>query len=409
MRVIHAIPSLSRSTGGPAIALVEAALALRELDVVSTIVTTDMGGSVSATSHRRVEPADLPEGAEELDVRILPSRPPRRVAFSPAFYREVSMEMRSCSLAHLHMLWLFPHYAAFRAARRAGTPLIVSPCGSFDPHKRTRTRAAKAATNALWQKRLLKSASQLQYKSQGEMDAANDLLLPTPARVIPNGISWEMYRRAAGGQAFRRRYLGDNDGLLIVSIGRISHTKGLDVLIEAFARAAPKGHIHLVIAGPDDEGLTPRLCQIARTLQIQDRVHFVGSLNRSQKLRALAAADVWASASHAENFGTAVVEAMAAGRAVAVSSSVNLAHEIETHRAALIVDPRPEAFAEALGALLADSQLRMSLAERAREFAKRYDWRNVARELADMYREVAERGRRPARVEPLSIVAPSPK
>ena len=51
-------------------------------------------------------------------------------------------------------------------------------------------------------------------------------------------------------------------------------------------------------------------------------------LRGRDKLAALAAADVWALPSHSENFGIAVVEAMAAGRAVVVAPDVNIAPEI---------------------------------------------------------------------------------
>ena len=57
-----------------------------------------------------------------------------------------------------------------------------------------------------------------------------------------------------------RAHCGGHDGPVVMYLGRLSHKKGLDVLIRAFAiarRDVPDAR--LAIVGPDDEGLTPAL------------------------------------------------------------------------------------------------------------------------------------------------------
>jgi glycosyltransferase involved in cell wall biosynthesis len=98
---------------------------------------------------------------------------------------------------------------------------------------------------------------------------------------------------------------------------------------------------------------------------------------------------VWALSSHTENFGIAVVEAMAAGRAVVISRGVNLAAEIASAQVGVAADAAPEAFAQALLEVLADEQRRTRLERTARAFAARYDWSVVAPQLSEMYRTAA--------------------
>ncbi|MEX0750235.1 MAG: glycosyltransferase, partial [Dehalococcoidia bacterium] len=161
MRVLHVVPSLSMRIGGPAISVVEYALALRACGVESTIFATDMGEAVSSTTRRRVMPADLPDGADQLDVRLFRARWPYRLAFSPALGRAFDAAVPQYDAVHIHMLFTYPQFAAYRAARRHGVPYVVSPHGALDPHLRARSRAAKALTDRAWQRDMLENAAAL--------------------------------------------------------------------------------------------------------------------------------------------------------------------------------------------------------------------------------------------------------
>jgi glycosyltransferase involved in cell wall biosynthesis len=95
---------------------------------------------------------------------------------------------------------------------------------------------------------------------------------------------------------------------------------------------------------------------------------------------------VWALSSHTENFGLAVVEALAAGRAAVVSDAVNIAPEIAEAGAGVVAPPEAEPFADAITALLLADEERARLGSAARTFARRYDWSAVGAEFANMYR-----------------------
>ena len=115
-----------------------------------------------------------------------------------------------------------------------------------------------------------------------------------------------------------------------MSLGRISHKKGIDILIRALPAIAERvPDVRLVIVGPDDEGLSRQLAALADAKGIEDLVVFTGMLREDGRLAALAAASVWALPSKTENFGNSVIEAMAAGLPVVVSPAVNLAPAIQ--------------------------------------------------------------------------------
>ncbi len=99
---------------------------------------------------------------------------------------------------------------------------------------------------------------------------------------------------------------------------------------------------------------------------------------------------MWALSSHTENFGVAVLEALAAGLPVVISPAVNIAAAIEQAGAGVVAPLEPASFAEALRALLCDPGRRAELSVAARTFARRYDWENVAPSLARLYASVAK-------------------
>lgn len=385
MRVLHVIPSLSARTGGPPVAVVESALALRNCGVETTIIATDIAVAAAARD-RRFGPSGLPSGADALDIRLFPVIPPERLVFSPRMYRAIAGEARRSDIVHIHSLFLFPQFAAYRGARAAGVPYVVSPRGALDPYLRRRGKLAKTIAGAVWQRGMLRSASRLHLTSDEEARQTRDVAPGVRRIVIPNGVRWADYGDVPPAAAFRRRSLGGSDAPIVMFLGRLSHKKGLDVLIRAFAiarRGAPDAW--LAIVGPDDERLTPMLRVLARREGVEDRVVFTGMLSGDEKLSALAAADVWALPSRGENFGNAVVEALAASRAAVISPEVNIAPEIAAAGAAIVAPRSAEAFGAEIGALLRDEPRRRALGAAGREFARRYDWSNVAPRMAAMY------------------------
>jgi glycosyltransferase involved in cell wall biosynthesis len=384
-KVLHVIPAIADRTGGPAAAVVESSRVLSEHGLRCTVLTTDLGEAASAAHHTRINPqAGLI--APEVELLMYRAQPPRRLAFSAPLARALRNAVREADVVHIHSLFLFPQYAAYRAASRAGVPFIVSPCGALDPALRRRSRVAKALTDFLWQGHMLRNAAGIHFKTEEERRLASDLRLAERQFVVPNGIDWMSFQGHPGGDSFRDRYLGGHEGPVILNVGRFSHKKGLDTLIRAFARAdGEQPGAVLVLVGPDDEGLKPQLERLAADICVYDRVVFTGMLRGEELRAALSAATIWALPSKTENFGNAVIEAMAAGVPVVVSPAVNLAREIEDADAGVVCARTPEAFATAIVSLLASESRRRLLSAQAREFARAYDWSSVVERFVEMY------------------------
>ena len=94
----------------------------------------------------------------------------------------------------------------------------------------------------------------------------------------------------------------------------------------------------LVIAGPDQTGLEANLQRQAESLGISGRVCWPGLLGGDLKWGALRACEAFVLPSHQENFGIAVVEALAVGSPVLISKQVNIWPEIDDDSVGLVDD-----------------------------------------------------------------------
>jgi glycosyltransferase involved in cell wall biosynthesis len=152
----------------------------------------------------------------------------------------------------------------------------------------------------------------------------------------------------------------------IVYAGRLSHEKGVDVLVEAVARL-DHGRLDVVGDGPERS----RLEALAAT-RAPGRVRFHGRVAREQVLELLRAGAVAVMPSRChENQPLAVVEAFGCGVPV-VSTSLGGLPELVDGGCGEIVPPEDsDAMAAALGRLLADPERASAMGRAARSKAER--------------------------------------
>jgi glycosyltransferase involved in cell wall biosynthesis len=192
----------------------------------------------------------------------------------------------------------------------------------------------------------------------------------------------------------------------LLFLGRIDPKKGCDLLVDAFAalqqtassspikfssRPERSGverpaflstpmlnpDLHLVLAGPDPDNWGEHLRKTLQAAGIADHIHFPGMLTGNAKWGAFTASEAFILPSHQENFGIAVVEALACGRPVLITHAVNIAADLAADGCALVEDDTLQGTANLLTRWLQlPPEERANMGQRARNaFATRYDMR----------------------------------
>ena len=379
MRILHVIGDLAPESGGPAKACVEMARAVAARGHQVTVATTDF-----SPSRGRAAP-DL-GGRTGFDLQPFPVGFPRAWLTSWPLKRGLEKLVREADLVHIHSLYLFHSWAAGMLCRRLGVPYIVRPHGTLDPVIHRRHRWRKRVMELWFQDRVLRDAAAIHYTSEEERRLAEPFVHGAPGAVVPLGLDLADYADLPPPGSFRLRHPEIGDRPILLFLSRLNFKKGLDVLIEAAARTVAAGiDAHLVIAGPDG-GMEAAARRWVARQGLTSRTTFTGMLTGRDKLAAFRDANLFLLPSSSENFGIAVVEAMACGTPVIVSDRVNIWREIVADGAGVAEPPDAGRFASAMLRLLSDEQLRVAMGRAAREaVARRYQWSAIAADLEQLY------------------------
>jgi glycosyltransferase involved in cell wall biosynthesis len=177
---------------------------------------------------------------------------------------------------------------------------------------------------------------------------------------------------------------------LLLFLGRIHPKKGIDILIAAFSNISDRfPEWDIVIAGPDNSGLRTSLESQIAGLRLEGRIHWTGMIFGETKTDAIRAAEIFVLPSHQENFGIAVVEAMALGRPILLTDKVNIWQEVESSGAGEVVSDDAEAIARGLAQMCKLTKSELSqVGEKARKcFSDNFDLeRNAVNMLETMAR-----------------------
>jgi glycosyltransferase involved in cell wall biosynthesis len=293
-------------------------------------------------------------------------------------------------IVHIHSLYQFPSLAASYYARVHRKPYLIAPHGSLDPYLRRHHRFRKGAYGLLVERRDLNNASAIHYTTQDELELAKPVGIRAPGVVAPLGINREEFSALPPRGTFRNLHPELQSGRLVTFLGRLTAKKGLDTLIRAFALVCKAfDDARLIIAGPDDEGHGAQVCTWLKEAGVYDRTLITGMITGDRKLALLADTDVWVLSSYTENFGVAVVEAMACGLPVVISDKVNIHREVTAAKAGLVVPCRAKEVASAIGAILGDPLLRLRLSVAAKRLATvDFTWEAAAAQLSEIYHRI---------------------
>jgi glycosyltransferase involved in cell wall biosynthesis len=231
-------------------------------------------------------------------------------------------------------LWQYHSYATIRVILelknrgiRNLPKVYIMPHGMLDPwFQRDKSRRLKALRNEIYwrliERKVVNSADGLLFTCEEELLLARGTFKGYDPKKEIN-IGYGIENPPIQDLSMHPAISGNKYWLFL---SRIHPKKGVDLLVKAYQELEEKYSLipDLVIAGPLDSSYAKDMVKLSNS----KKIHFTGLLQGNAKWGAFYNCEVFVLPSHQENFGIAVVEALACGIPVLISNKVNIYREI---------------------------------------------------------------------------------
>lgn len=289
----------------------------------------------------------------------------------------------------VHAFFGFPTgWLCYRSAKKL--PYIISLRGSDVPGQHAGLKIYYKILGPVLFKRIWKKAAVLVACSEGLKNRALKFLPTVSIDVIPNGVEPERF------------YPGKNDKksdvLRLLTVGRLSVTKRVELLINAAAILHKDGcKVRLTIVGGG--GLKQQIRQIVSENSLTDIIEITGRIDSEKMPQVYRKSDIFVSASMQEGMSNAMLEAMASGLPI-VTTRCEGVDELIAGNGTIVEQADAESIAASIKQLMQDPQTYSSMSAAARNRASSFSWSSVASRYIQHYQEIlkSKRGSLPQNI-----------
>lgn len=277
----------------------------------------------------------------------------------------------------VHAFFGFPTgWLCCRTAKRL--PYIISLRGSDVPGENARFKLDYKILGPLVFKPIWRKASALVACSEGLKARAMKFLPSAQIKVIPNGVDLQRFHPVEVKR--------DSDVLRLLTVGRLSVTKRLELLIETVELLGRQGcNVRLTVAGGG--AMESELRQLLSQKDLRGDVTLLGRREGREMPEIYRRHDVLVSASMQEGMSNAMLEAMASGLPI-VTTRCEGVDELIADNGIIVDDPRPPALAGAIEKLAKRRATLAAMSLAARKRAEDFGWGRVAESYLRLYAEV---------------------
>lgn len=386
MKVLHIIPSISPSLGGPSQVVINEVKYLRQCGVDAEIVTTNDDGInvLNVPLNKKIEYQEVP-------IYFLPRFNPRmkEFIFSSAITFWLWQNMKNYDLINTHYLFSYPSTCAGVIARFQKIPYVVRTIGQLTPWALQQSKLKKQIYSFLIEKHNLNKASAIHCTAKGEAEDVKLFGIKTPTFVLPLGVKSSVKLANAKAKLWAKYQIQEQQKIILF-LSRLHYKKRPDLIIDALANLKEqRDDFCLILAGSGESEYLEYLQEKVIQKNLKNNVQFAGFVEGETKDLLLQGADLFVLPSFSENFGLAIAEAMEAGCPVIVTKGIQIAPEIEDYQGGLMIEDTEESLQDAIKKLLDSASLRKQLGENGQKLVtERYSWKAIASQLAEIYQSI---------------------
>jgi len=301
-------------------------------------------------------------------------------------------EVRNFDIVHIHGYRTFQNLVIYHFVKKYKIPYVLQAHGSL-PRTMVKKKL-KLVYDLFFGYRLLRDASKVVALSRVEADQYRAMGVPEEKiEVIPNGIDLSEYAELPPKGAFKKKFNIPENRKIILYLGRIHKTKGIDFLVRAYAHLIKKMNFKdpvLVVAGPDD-GYLSEIKSLVQGLSVSNSILFTGPLYGEDKLAAYVDSQLYVLPSRYETFPMTVLEAYACEKPVIASKVGGLGDIVVNGVTGLLIKPRDiEQLTYALLCLLNDDKRAREMGSRGRKLIqKKFSIEKAVNALEHLYESLS--------------------
>jgi glycosyltransferase involved in cell wall biosynthesis len=272
-------------------------------------------------------------------------------------------------------------------ARKRGTAVIASHHTRFETYPRYYHLGFTEPLLIALQRRFYNRFDQVMVPSDSMGALLQQWGIATPMGTWSRGINHERFNPGRRDDAWRRSLGIADDEVAVGFLGRLVLEKGLDVFAEVARELKQRGVPHRILVigeGPARDWFAQRVPEAV----------FTGFQAGDDLGRATAGMDIFFMPSVTESFGNVTCEAMAAGVPVVAAQATGNVDLVEHGVTGFLVPPTDiSAYADAIGDLIANPELRRAAGDAGHRRVQSYDWENVNAVMIRAYEELLTRRR----------------
>ena len=259
---------------------------------------------------------------------------------------------------------------------RKKTPYIISLRGSDVPGENRRLgldyKLLSPVFKAIW-----RNASALIACSSGLKERALKFSPIANIEVITNGVDTEKFKPVKRN---------DSNSLKLITVGRLSETKRVDILIDAVERIKNEGiDVHFTIVGDGQQRNS--LEQQIVNKKLPDMIKITGFVKADDMPQYYSRSDLYVSATMQEGMSNAMLEAMASGLPI-VTTQCEGVDELIGDNGVIIEQATGSSMAEAIMGVVENDGRYEKMSVAARKKAEQFNWSNVAERYMECYHNV---------------------
>ncbi|MDF7820406.1 glycosyltransferase [Runella sp. MFBS21] len=336
MKVLRVISSINPTSGGPGQGIRNMIPALEQLGIANEVVCLDdTKANFITKSPFTIHALGEANNPWSYHPQLLPWLREHLLRFDAVI---------------VHGLWLYHGFAVYKALKvlqkegKQIPKMYVMPHGMLDPwFQRAEGRKLKAIRNWVYWKlveqKVIHAADGILFTCEEELRLAKETFRPYAPRRELNvgyGIQPPPPRSKEMETAFYQQCPQIQYSPYLLFLSRIHVKKGVDLLIKAYLQLKKEGLAlpKLVVAGPGLETTYGK--EMVQLASVDKDIVFPGMLSGDAKWGAFYGCEAFVLPSHQENFGIAVVEALACGKIVLISNQVNIWREIDAGKAGIV-------------------------------------------------------------------------